>query len=440
MFDSLSSKLNAIFSRLRGKGKLSEADVNAALREIRLALLEADVNYKVVKELMVGVGERAIGSEVLESLTPGQQVVKIMRDELTTLMGEQRIGLSLTNKPAVIMLVGLQGCGKTTTAAKLALTLKKEGKKSVLVAADVYRPAAVEQLRKLGEELGSPVFEQGGSPVRIVTGARGWAEENLCDVVVIDTAGRLQIDEEMMNELVQLKKVASPDEILLVADAMTGQEAVNIARSFHEKLALSGVILTKLDGDARGGAALSIRAATGCPIKFVGVGEKLPDLDAFHPQRMAELILGMGDMLSLIERAESAIDQKKAEEIAGRIRKDQFTLQDFHDQLLEMRKMGPISQILEKLPGGGKLKGAANVDEQELDRALAILRSMTLEERLNPSIIGGSRKKRIARGSGVRVRDVNWILSRFKEAKRAIKFMATGRGKSKFPPEFLQAR
>jgi len=440
MFDSLSSKLNTILSHLRGKGKLSEADVNAALREIRLALLEADVNYKVVKELMASVHKRAIASEVLESLTPGQQVVKVMRDELTALMGEERVGLLLTNKPAVIMLVGLQGCGKTTTAAKLALTLKKEGKKSVLVAADVYRPAAVEQLRKLGEELGLPVFEQGSSPVQIVTGVRDWAEENLCDVVIIDTAGQLQIDQSMMNELVQLKRVTSPDEILLVADAMTGQEAVNIARSFHEKLSLSGVVLTKLDGDARGGAALSIRAATGCPIKFVGVGEKLPELEAFHPKRMSERILGMGDMLSLIEQAESAIDQKKAEEIADRIRKDRFTLQDFHDQLQEMRKMGPISQILEKLPGGGRLKGSANVDEQELDRALAILRSMTLEERLNPSIIGGSRKKRIARGSGVRVRDVNWILSRFKEAKRAIKFMGTKRGKSKFPPEFLQMR
>lgn len=440
MFDSLSSKLNTILSHLRGKGKLSEADVNAALREIRLALLEADVNYKVVKELMASVHERAIASEVLESLTPGQQVVKVVRDELTALMGEERVGLMLANKPAVIMLVGLQGCGKTTTVAKLALTLKKEGKKSVLVAADVYRPAAVEQLRKLGEELGLPVFEQGSSPVQIVTGVRDWAEENLCDVVIIDTAGRLQIDQSMMNELVQLKEVTSPDEILLVADAMTGQEAVNIARSFHEKLSLSGVVLTKLDGDARGGAALSIRATTGCPIKFVGVGEKLPELEAFHPKRMAERILGMGDMLSLIEQAESAIDQKKAEEIADRIRKDRFTLQDFHDQLQEMRKMGPISQILEKLPGGGRLKGSANVDEQELDRALAILRSMTLEERLNPSIIGGSRKKRIARGSGVRVRDVNWILSRFKEAKRAIKFMGTKRGKSKFPPEFLQMR
>lgn len=440
MFDSLSGKLNTILSRLRGKGKLSEADVDSALREIRLALLEADVNYKVAKELIASVHDRAIGSEVLESLTPGQQVVKVIRDELAALMGEERIGLLLTNKPAVIMLVGLQGCGKTTTAAKLALILKKEGKKSVLVAADVYRPAAVEQLRKLGEEIELPVFEQGSSPAQIVTGARNWAEENLCDVVIIDTAGRLQIDQGMMNELVQLKNATSPDEILLVADAMTGQEAVNIASSFHEKLSLSGVVLTKLDGDARGGAALSIRAVTGCPIKFVGVGEKLPEIEAFHPKRMAERILGMGDMLSLIEQAEGAIDQKKAEEIANRIRKDRFTLQDFHDQLQEMRKMGPISQILEKLPGGGRLKESANVDEQELDRALAILRSMTLEERLNPSIIGGSRKKRIARGSGARVRDVNSILSRFKEAKRAIKFMGTGRGKSRFPPEFLQPR
>ena len=438
MFDSLTSKLNAVFSRLRGKGKLTEEDVALGLREIRLALLEADVNYKVVKDLMGHIRERAIGEEVLESLTPGQQVVKIVRDELTALMGEENSGLVLDHRPAVIMLVGLQGSGKTTSAAKLALKLKKEGRKPVLIAADVYRPAAIDQLMALGKDLEIPVrFEEKRTPPQIAASALNWARENLYDVAIIDTAGRLQIDGAMMEELQEIKAAVSPDEILLVADAMTGQEAVNIASVFDEKITLSGVILTKLDGDARGGAALSIRHITGRPIKFVGVGEKTTELEPFHPGRMADRILGMGDVLSLIEQAEATLDKKKAEELASHIKKNQFTLQDFLEQLEEMRKLGPLSHILDKIPGAGKFKGDTAVDETEMDHALAILRSMTLEERLKPSIIGGSRKKRIARGSGTKVRDVNRILSRFKESKKAIKLMSKQRGKGRSPMDLL---
>ncbi len=438
MFDSLTSKLNAVFSRLRGKGKLTEEDVALGLREIRLALLEADVNYKVVKNLMGQIRERAIGGEVLESLTPGQQVVKIVRDELAALMGEENVGLVLDHRPAVIMLVGLQGSGKTTSAAKLALKLKKEGRKPVLIAADIYRPAAIDQLMALGKDLEIPVrFEERRTPPQIAASALDWARENLYDVAIIDTAGRLQIDGAMMDELQEIKAAVSPDEILLVADAMTGQEAVNIASVFDEKITLSGVILTKLDGDARGGAALSIRHITGRPIKFVGVGEKTTELEPFHPGRMADRILGMGDVLSLIEQAEATLDKKKAEELASHIKKNQFTLQDFLEQLEEMRKLGPLSHILDKIPGAGKFKGEATVDETEMDHALAILRSMTLEERLKPSIIGGSRKKRIARGSGTKVRDVNRILSRFKESKKAIKLMSKQRGKGRSPMDLL---
>ncbi len=438
MFDSLTSKLNAVFSRLRGKGKLTEEDVALGLREIRLALLEADVNYKVVKDLMGHIRERAIGGEVLESLTPGQQVVKIVRDGLATLMGEENAGLVLDHRPAVIMLVGLQGSGKTTSAAKLALKLKKEGRKPVLIAADIYRPAAIDQLMALGKDLEIPVrFEERRTPPQIAASALDWARENLYDVAIIDTAGRLQIDGAMMEELQEIKAAVSPDEILLVADAMTGQEAVNIASVFDEKITLSGVILTKLDGDARGGAALSIRHMTGRPIKFVGVGEKTAELEPFHPGRMADRILGMGDVLSLIEQAEATLDKKKAEELVRHIKKNQFTLQDFLEQLEEMRKLGPLSHILDKIPGAGKFKGDVAVDETEMDHALAILRSMTLEERLKPSIIGGSRKKRIAQGSGTMVRDVNRILSRFKESKKAIKFMSKQRGKGRSPMDLL---
>ena len=433
MFDSLTDRLTSVFSRLKGKGKLSSDDVKAGLREIKLALLEADVNYKVVRDLMARVQERAVGEEVLESLTPGQQVVKIVRDELTALMGGQSAGLNLAHHPAVVMLVGLQGSGKTTTVAKLALHLQKEGRKPVLVAADVYRPAAIAQLQTLGNNLDIPVVT-GDSvhPVKIASAGVEWAKENLHDVVLIDTAGRLHIDEAMMKELEEIKAAVDPDEILFVADAMTGQEAVNIARTFNDSIAFSGVILTKLDGDARGGAALSVYHVTGKSIKFVGMGEKIADLQPFHPDRMAERILGMGDVLSLIEQAETQMDQKKAEQLARHIKKNQFTMQDFLEQLEEMRKLGPLSGILEKLPLKlplkKKIKGDVDVDEQDLTKTLAVLRSMTLEERLNASIIGGSRKKRIARGSGTNVRDVNRVLSRFKESKKAIKLLSSGRG------------
>ncbi len=439
MFDALAERLNAVFQRLRGKGALSESDVSEGLREIRLALLEADVNYKVVKELTERIRARAVGAEVLESLTPGQQLLKIVRDELAETMGGERVALRLDRRPSVVLLVGLQGSGKTTTAAKLANLLKREGRKPVLVAADVYRPAAIEQLEKLGRDLDIPVVSRTDqSPVKIASGAVAWARQHLRDVVLIDTAGRLQIDEEMMREIGEIAEATNPVEKLLVADAMTGQEAVAVATAFHERVTLTGVILSKTDGDARGGAALSIRHATGRPIVYVGTGEKTDGLEPFHPQRMAERILGMGDILTLIEQAEQRMDVAKAEKLVESLRKDRFTLQDFLEQLEEVRKMGPLSQILERLPGAAKLKG--HVDDEgdaELKRTLAILRSMTLEERREPSIIGGSRKKRIARGSGTRVRDVNAVLTRYAEAKRALKIVGGRRGKGRFPPDML---
>jgi signal recognition particle subunit SRP54 len=439
VFDTLTERLSSVFSRLRGKGKLSEADVSEGLREIRIALLEADVHYKVVKDLIERIRERAVGEEVLGSLTPGQQIVKIVRDELTTTMGGDRTGLHLDRKPAVVLLVGLQGSGKTTSAAKLASLLKREGRKPVLVAADVYRPAAIDQLERLGRDLEIPVVSRvDPDPVKIASAGVAWAKSQLRDVVLIDTAGRLQIDDEMMREIEAIAMAVPPDDVLLVADAMTGQEAVSVATAFNERVALSGVVLTKTDGDARGGAALSIRHATGRPILYVGTGEKVEGLEAFHPQRMADRILGMGDVMTLIEKAEATIDATKAEELVQRIRKNRFTLQDFLEQLEEMRKLGPLSQIVERLPGAGRLKGLRNeVDESELKRTLAILRSMTLEERTNPSIIGGSRKKRIARGSGTRVRDVNGVLSRYEDAKRALKMVGGRKGKGRFPEDLL---
>lgn len=439
MFDSLTTKLSSVLSRLRGRGKLSEADVSVGLREIRLALLEADVHYQVVKDLVARIRERAIGDEVLESLTPGQQIVKIVRDELAHTMGGERASLSLDSRPAVVMLVGLQGSGKTTTAAKIAAQLQKDGRKPVLVAADVHRPAAIDQLEKLGSDLGVPVVSRTApEPDRIASGALAWARANLRDVVILDTAGRLQIDDAMMDELDAIHAAIHPHEVLLVADAMTGQEAVNVASAFDERIGLTGVVLTKMDGDARGGAALSIRHATGRPIVYVGTGEKIGELEPFHPARMAERILGMGDVLTLIEQAEAQMDQTKAADLVKKIRKNQFTLQDFLDQLEEMTKLGPISQILDKLPGVAKLKGGASDEqESELKRTLAVLRSMTVEERLNPSIIGGSRKKRIARGSGAKVRDVNRVLSRYQDSKRALKLMGGRRGKGRFPADLL---
>ena len=441
MFESLTTKLTDIFSRLRGKGTLSEEDVAVGLREIRLALLEADVNYKVVKALIERIREQAIGEAVLESLTPGQQLVKVVRAELAETMGAERSTLSLDRRPAVVLLVGLQGSGKTTAAAKLAALLKKEGRKPLLVAADVVRPAAIEQLRTLGKQVDVPVVAlEGVAPPDIAAAAVETAVEDLCDVVLVDTAGRLQIDDEMMCELEQIVSGTQPSEILLVADAMTGQEAVNVASAFDERLGLTGIILTKLDGDARGGAALSIRHATGRPIKYVGTGEKIDGLEPFHPQRMADRILGMGDVVTLIEQAEERMDQQKAEELVKRVRKNRLTLQDFLEQMEEMQKLGPVSQILERLPGAAKLRaGSDSEEEAEMRRALAILRSMTVEERLNPSIIGGSRKKRIARGSGTKVRDVNRVLSRFEEAKRALKLVGGRRGKGRSPFDMLEA-
>jgi signal recognition particle subunit SRP54 len=439
MFDALAERLTAVFQRLRGKGALTESDVAEGLREIRLALLEADVNYKVVKELTEKIRVRAVGAEVLQSLTPGQQLLKIVRDELAETMGGERSALHLDRRPSVILLVGLQGSGKTTTAAKLANLLKKEGRKPVLVAADVYRPAAIDQLEKLGRDLDIPVVSRTDTnPVKIASGAVSWARQHLRDVVLIDTAGRLQIDDEMMREIAEIAELTNPAEKLLVADAMTGQEAVAVATAFHERVALTGVILSKTDGDARGGAALSIRHAIGRPIVYVGTGEKVDGLEPFHPQRMAERILGMGDVLTLIEQAEEKMDVAKAERLIENVRKNRFTLQDFMEQLEEVRKMGPLSQILERLPGAAKLKGnVTDEGEADLKRTLAILRSMTLEERREPSIIGGSRKKRIARGSGTRVRDVNAVLTRYAEAKRVLKTVGGGRGKGRFPPDML---
>ena len=440
MFDALSEKLTAVLWALRGRGTLSEDDVSSALREIRIALLEADVHYRVVKEMVTTIRERAVGAEVFESLTPGQQVIKIVRDALTEAMGGERSPLTLDRRPSVVLLVGLQGSGKTTSAAKLAASLAKDGRKPILAACDVQRPAAIEQLETLGRSLEVPVVSRvDPKPEKIAAAAVAQAKGTLRDVVLVDTAGRLQIDDEMMSELERIKDAVKPDEVLLVVDAMTGQEAVGVASAFDERIGLTGIVLAKLDGDARGGAALSIRHVTGKPVVYVGTGEKVDRLEAFHPGRMADRILGMGDVLSLIEEAEERLDQEKAEDLAERIRKDRFTLQDFLEQLQEMQKLGPVSQILERLPGGAKLKGqGANVDETEMGRTLAILRSMTLEERRNPSIIGGSRKKRIARGSGAMVRDVNRVLSRFQDAKRALKMVGGRRGKGRSPADWLE--
>jgi len=439
MFDALSERLTAVLSALRGRGTLSEEDVTAALREIRIALLEADVHYRVVKELVATIRERAVGAEVFESLTPGQQVVKIVREALAEAMGGERTALTFDRRPSVVLLVGLQGSGKTTSAAKLAAALAKDGRKPVLAACDLRRPAAIDQLETLGKSLDVPVVARVDPvPEKVAAAAVAWAKENLRDVVLVDTAGRLQIDDELMAELERIRAAVEPDDTLLVVDAMTGQEAVGVASTFDERIGLTGVLLAKLDGDARGGAALSIRHVTGKPILYVGTGEKADRLEAFHPGRMADRILGMGDVLSLIEQAEEQFDQEKAEGLADRIRKDQFTLQDFLEQLEEMQKLGPLSQILERMPGAAKLKGAAgDADEAEMRRTLAVLRSMTLKERRDPSIIGGSRKKRIARGSGAKVRDVNRVLSRFQDAKRALKLVGGRRGKGRPPTDWL---
>ncbi|RKD34408.1 signal recognition particle protein [Thermohalobacter berrensis] len=442
IFESLAEKLQKSLNKLKGKGKLSEKDVKQVMREVKLALLEADVNFKVVKKFVNSVKERAVGHEVMESLTPGQQVIKIVNDELTKLMGEEQKKIEFAPQPpTIIMMCGLQGAGKTTTSGKLGILLKKKGKSPLLVACDIYRPAAIKQLEVVGEKADIPVFSMGDkqNPVNIAKASIEHAKKNGYDVVILDTAGRLHIDEELMDELENIKSEVNPKEILLVVDAMTGQDAVTVAESFNDKLGIDGVVLTKLDGDARGGAALSIRAVTDKPIKFVGMGEKLDQLEPFYPDRMASRILGMGDVLTLIEKAQANIDAKKAMEFEKKLKTQQFTFDDFLEQLQQMKNMGPLDQILEMIPGiGSKQLKKLKVDEKELVKIEAIIQSMTKEERQNPSIINGSRRKRIARGSGTNIQDVNRLLKQFKETKKMMKKMtnmekAMKKGKFKFP-------
>ena len=429
-FEGLSEKLNATFKRLRGKGRLTEADVKEAMREVRLALLEADVSYKVVKEFVAKVTERSVGTDVLESLTPAQQVIKIVNEELTALMGGAGAKISMANNgPTIVMMVGLQGAGKTTTTAKLAGHLRKQLKKRPLLAAcDVYRPAAIEQLKVVGGQMDLPVFEQGqGDPVKIAENAIRHARDYGSDMVFLDTAGRLHVDENLMDELKRMKEAVRPHEILLVVDAMTGQDAVNAAAAFDEALGIDGVILTKLDGDARGGAALSIRATTGKPIKYVGTGEKLDMIEPFHPDRMASRILGMGDMLSFIEKAQENFDQKKAEKLQEKLRKSSFTLQDYYEQLVQIRGMGDLNQLAGMMPGMGNQLKDAQLDEKVLAHTEAIILSMTPYERENPQVLAASRKRRIAAGCGLTVTDVNRLLKQYEMLQQLTKQMTKGR-------------
>ncbi len=444
-FEGLSDKLQGVIKKLKGKGKISEAELKEILREVRIALLEADVNFKVVKDFIKNVNEKALGQEVMESLTPGQQVIKIVNEELTLLMGETVSKLDLSGKtPLVIMMVGLQGSGKTTSSGKLANHLRKQGRRPLLVACDVYRPAAVKQLEVLGEQLDLPVFSMGTevSPVDISKKAIEHAREYGNDIVIIDTAGRLHIDETLMDELKNIKKTVSPKEILLVVDSMTGQDAVNVAENFNELLDISGVVLTKLDGDTRGGAALSVKKVTGKPIKFAGMGEKMDALEPFHPDRMASRILGMGDMLTLIEKAQTNFDEDKAREMEKKMMKAEFTLEDFLDQMDQMKNMGPLDQMMEMIPGMNKAKmGDMQVNEKDMAKTQAIILSMTPQERRNPSIINGSRRKRIANGSGTRVQDINKLIKQFSEAQKMMKQLSGqmtkakkgGKSKVKFP-------
>ncbi len=434
MFDALSERLQNAFQSLKGRGKLTAEDVDAAMREIRLALLEADVNFKVVREFVAQVKQRALGVEVMESLTPAQQVIKIVNEELTALMGAGDSKLAFSgHPPTIVLMAGLQGSGKTTTCAKLAKLLKKDGKRPVLVAADVYRPAAIDQLKTLGERVGVPVYAPGADvdPVDIARDGVAFARAN-GDVAIIDTAGRLHIDDELMDELARIRSTVKPHNILLVVDAMTGQDAVNAAEEFREKVELDGVVLTKLDGDARGGAALSVRAVTGRPIKFASNGEKLDDFDVFHPDRMASRILGMGDVLSLIERAEESLDEKKAAEMEAKLRRAEFTFEDFLEQLKQVRKMGSLSSILGMLPGLPGMKELKNVqvDDRQLDRIEAMIFSMTPRERRNPDLIDGSRKQRIASGSGTRVQDINMLLKQYREMQKMLKMFQGGKMKN----------
>ncbi len=422
-FSSLTDKLSATFKKLRSKGKLSEKDVKEAMREVRLALLEADVNYKVAKDFTNKLTERAIGSEVMQSLTPAQMVVKLVNEELTNLMGKDSEYLKFPSKPPlIIMLCGLQGSGKTTHAAKLGKLLKSQGHRPLLVACDIYRPAAIDQLKIVGKQVNVPVFEMGQeNPVNIAKRAISHAKDHGDDVVILDTAGRLHIDETLMNELKEVKDTVNPQEILLVVDAMTGQDAVNVAKSFNDLLEISGVILTKLDGDTRGGAALSVKAVTGKPIKFCGTGEKLDNIEVFHPDRMASRILGMGDILTLIEEAQTTIDQKKAEKLANKITKNKMDLNDLYDQFAQVKNMGSIKSILSKIPGLDKKIQDVDIDDRIMDRTMAIILSMTEQEKAKPSIIDASRKRRIAKGSGMKVEDVNKLLKQFEQMQKMMK-------------------
>ncbi|MDL2123731.1 MAG: signal recognition particle protein [Deltaproteobacteria bacterium] len=431
MFDNLTDKLDLVFKKLKGHGKLTEKNIEEGLKEVRIALLEADVHYKVVKKLIADIKERALGQEVMASLTPGQQVVKIVNDELTEIMGTRHEELNLAgSKPASIMLVGLQGSGKTTTAGKLAVFLRKKGKKPYLVPADVYRPAAIDQLKKLGEQLSIPVYSSTVEmdPVQICSKARIAAQQEGCDILLLDTAGRLHIDENLMAELCNIKDAVKPSDILLIADAMTGQDAVNIAKSFDNTLNLGGIILTKMDGDARGGAAISIKSITNKPIKFIGVGEKLSELEPFHPDRMSSKILGMGDVLTIIEKAQSMVDEKKAVELEKKIRKSEFTLDDFRDQMVQIRKMGSLKDLLGMIPGFSKNKQFKNleVDEKEFIRIEAIINSMTPQEKRQHTIINGNRRKRIAKGSGTSIQDINKLLKNYTQIMKMLKKMNKG--------------
>ncbi|MFZ0446839.1 MAG: signal recognition particle protein [Bacillus sp. (in: firmicutes)] len=436
-FEGLADRLQSTMQKIRGKGKVTEADVKEMMREVRLALLEADVNFKVVKEFVKKVSERSVGQEVMKSLTPGQQVIKVVKEELTELMGGDQSKIAVANKPpTVIMMVGLQGAGKTTTTGKLAnLLRKKYNRNPMLVAADIYRPAAIKQLETLGKQLSMPVFSLGDqvSPVEITKQAIQKAKEEHHDYVLIDTAGRLHVDEKLMDELKQIKELANPHEIFLVVDAMTGQDAVNVASSFNEQLGITGVVLTKLDGDTRGGAALSIRSVTDTPIKFVGLGEKMDAIEAFYPERMASRILGMGDVLTLIEKAQANVDEEKAKELEQKMRTASFTFDDFLEQLGQVRNMGPLDELLKMMPGANKIKGLNNlqVDEKQISHVEAIIKSMTKEEKSRPEVINAGRRKRIAKGSGTSVQEVNRLLKQFDDMKKMMKQMSGMQQKGK---------
>ncbi len=433
-FEGLSEKLGNAFKRLKNKGKLTEADVKEAMREVRMALLEADVNYKVAKEFTAKITERAVGADVMESLTPAQMVIKIVNEELTELMGGAEVRLNFPKKPpCIIMMCGLQGSGKTTHTAKIAKLMRKQGHRPLVVGCDIYRPAAIDQLKVVAAQAEVPVFEKGTqNPVKTAKEAVKYAKDHGNDIVILDTAGRLHIDEVLMGELEKIKEAVEPQEILLVVDSMTGQDAVNVAKSFNELLDITGVVITKLDGDTRGGAALSVKAVTGKPIKYAGTGEKLDDLEIFHPDRMASRILGMGDMLTLIEEAEEKIDKKKAQEMAEKITKSQLDFNDLLEQFRQIKKMGPIKGILARLPGMEKQLQDVDIDDRQIDRVEAIILSMTPEERVKPSIINPSRKRRIAAGSGMQVQDVNRLLTQLEQMQKMIKKVTKKSGKKKY--------